>query len=198
MKGEAIIERAREHFGETTALTVLDTTLEAWVNNAATELYGHLTAFLPSEDLRPWVKEGSVSLTDGEGTVDGTWDRIVNVKDDGAVLLQVAPETISLIDTNPMWETLQGIWAEREKTLWVRPTSVLTVDVARLAPPDTITDFSVEVTEVHSKWHEALVWLVTSYAYAQEEDLASSDHYRGRYLRLIGTPERTPEGGQNS
>lgn len=188
MTGEEIIERARVHFGEVDELTVTDETFQGWVNDALQELYTQLYISVPSSELRPLVREESLSFSSGAADVPEDWNRVVAVRSGGVDLHEVAPEVIAHIDTNRFFEPTQPVWATRDNTVWVRPQRG-SATVAYLAPPDVVTDFGAEIGAFSPKWHPALVWLVTSYAYAQEEDLAQADHYRGRYLRAVRQPE---------
>lgn len=190
MTPQEVIQRARGHFGEDTALTVQDVTFREWVTDALRELYNDL----PAEEVRPLITEESVSLDtdadsvgDGRGTIPDTWDRVLNVKIDGVPALRQRPETIRHIDSNQFFAPTQKVWALLDKTLLVRPKGDLSVMVTHQDPPTKITATTEtnEITEVNKRWHIALVHLVASYAYQQEEDHESAAAYKRRYQDLV-------------
>lgn len=187
-----VIKRARTQFGEEVALTATATNFQEWVNNALLELYDDL----PPSELRQLITETSVSLTDGEGSVPDTWDRVIDVKtDDGVPLLRLRPETVRHIDSNQFFTPSQTVWALLDSTILVRPTSVSSVLATHQDPPTTLefpADEDTEITEVNKRWHIALVHLVTSYAYQREEDHNAAAHWRSRYNQLVGAVQPVP------
>lgn len=189
MTPQEIIQRARGHFGEANELTLLDVTVQEWVNDAMKELYDVLHATRRPEELRTLLTTDTVSLTSGQAALDEEWDELVSVKSGEHELARVTPAMIRHIDSNQFFQPTQTVWTERENTLYVRPTSVASVQVVHLEPPARLVFPGALTTEIEAfspRWHIALVWLVTSYAYAQEEDLAQANHYRGRFADLLG------------
>ena len=192
-----IVQRARIHFGEETANTISDTTMKEWVNDAMKELYGALYLYLPPEELKPFIRTDPETITDGYFEVPDLWDQILTVSEDGVNLFEIPPDSIRAIDTHMMFAPTQSVWARRDNSLWVRPDTVTSVDIKRLQPPDPLDitpstgDFeegSADIESFTPRWHQGLVWLVTSYAYAQEEDLQQAEHYRGRMMQMLPAP----------
>lgn len=198
MKPIEVVQRARTHFGEEDANTILDITFKQWVNDAMKELYGTLYLYFPPEELKPFISEDTQTVTDGAITVPDLWDQVLSVKDSAGVLLyQLPPESIRAIDRHMMFTPTQKVWAQRDNVIWVRPDDIVEVTVSRLQPPtpldttETTGDFETDSADIEvftPRWHQALVWLVTSYAYAQEEDLQQAEHYRGRFLGMLPQP----------
>lgn len=192
MTPNEIIRRARAQFGEEVANSVQDVVFQEWVNSGFKELYNDL----PSEELRPLITSGAVTLTAGEGAIPDAWDRVLDVRDtDGVPLLRQRQEIIRHIDSNQFFQPVQSVWALVDKTLLVRPTSVLSVEVTHQDPPANIVwpaGGDTEITFVNPRWHIAVVHLVTSYAYQQEEDHNSAAMWRNRYNQLVGQSQQPP------
>lgn len=195
MTPNEIVALARAQFGEGTALSVDDPTFQSWVNQALKELYTDVDPEL----LRNLIDETSLTLTAGSATMPQTWDRVREVLDpDGTPLFPVEPETITFIDAtagNPYMVPMVGAYARVGQRLVVRPTTIPSVLVQHQDPPAEI-DFTpttgnadAELTSVGAHWHAALVHLVTSYAYQQEEDHNAAAHWRSRYSQLVGAPQ---------
>lgn len=182
-----VIKRARSHFGETTELSVLDTTLREWVNDAIKDLYDAL----PATELRGLINESSLSLSSGAGPLESTWDRVVEITDSDSVPLHmVNPEVVRSIDLGTLWEPSQTVYALTHTHVLVRPTSVLSVNVAHMEPPaligsaDTTTDIET-LTGINARWHAALVVRLTAFMYGQEEDWTSAEPHLNLWSQLI-------------
>lgn len=161
-------------------------TFEDWVNAALLEVYNDL----PPTELRPLISEDAVALVAGEGQLPTAWDIILAVKDVGVPALNVPPEYIQNIDSNQFFSPTQTVWSLSDDTILVRPTSLVSVDVAHRDRPTLIVwpaGGDTEITEVNERWHIALVHLITSYAYAQEEDHTSAEQWRARYLQQVSS-----------
>lgn len=189
MTPNAIIALARQQFGEPVALYLADSVFQDWTNAALQELYDDL----PGIELRQLISETSVALTAGSGTIPATWDRVLEVLDSsGTPLFRVPPEVITFIDatgSNPYMVPMVGAYVVIGQKLAVRPTSHASVNVQHQDPPapiDFATAGDTELTVVNARWHPALVHLVTSYAYQQEEDHNAAAHWRSRYNQLVG------------
>lgn len=184
---DEVIKRARSHFGEDSPLTVLDTTLREWVNDAIKDLYDAL----PSTELRGLITETSLSLSSGAGPLDSSWDRVVEVTDPESVPLHmVNPEIIRAIDLGTFWEPAQTVYALTHTHVLVRPTSITSVNVAHMEPPALITSSETgtdieTVTGVNARWHAALVVRLTFFMYGQEEDWQSAEPHLNLWSQLI-------------
>lgn len=195
MTPNQIIQQARAQFGESIALTVTAETFEQWVNASLKELYNDL----PPSELRQLITEDPLALAGGAGTLPDAWDRVLEVKE-GSVPLQPQPvNRIRAIDSNQFFPPIIPVWALSDKTLLVRPDTLLTVNVSHQDPPAVLAfpaDGDTEITSVNSRWHIALVHLITSYAYQQEEDHSSATTWRNRYNQLVGQAQPAPADGE--
>lgn len=191
---DEVIKRARSHFGEDTPLTVQDTTLREWVNDAIKVLYDQL----PPTELRGLITTDSLALSSGAGVIPSTWDRIIEVADDVSVPLHmVNPEVIRAIDLGTFWLPEQTVYAMTHTHVLVRPDTVLSVEVDHMEPPvligsgDTGTDIE-SLTGINARWHAALVVRLTAYMYGQEEDWTSANPHYELWNQLIqGAWEQT-------
>lgn len=185
MTGAEIIEAARLNFGEKTALSLEDADFQIFVNKAIQEVY----QLLPNDQLRNLWAEGSLAISNGLGSIDAAWDRIVSVSEGDSPLLQVTPEMIRSMDISAYFEPLVSVWAVEIRHLWIRPSTILSVDVTHISPPDELTsgDFANEVTAINSTWHPAIIALTTAYAYAQEEDSAQADLYHTKAMTFLSS-----------
>lgn len=178
-----IITLARSHFGEPTPLTVDADTARDYLNASIRELYEDL----PPDRLKGLLTEESVTLTAGEGDIDPTWDKIVELYVDGLPAHAVGRESIAHNDYNQFFESPVPIFHLDDSHVWVRPTTS-TVEVVHIDPPAELVeaDDDVEFTDIEDIWHPALADLVAMYMYAQEEDAQQSELYRNAYQQKLG------------
>lgn len=195
MTPNQIIAQARVQFGERTAITLADSEFQGWVDGALKTIYNDL----PSSEFRNLVSEDTISLVAGEGVVPDSWDRLLDARDADVPLRAVAPDVLAHIDTNRFYAPTQPVWAAVGKTVFVRPTTLASITVVHQEPPPSIVwtgttaNADSELTSVNAKWHPALVHLVTSLAYQQEEDHNAAAMWRNRYSYAVGqTGQPTP------
>lgn len=179
MTGADIITLARLHFGESTPLTIPADREADLLNTAVQELYKDL----PIEKLRHLVTTDNVALTDGRGDLPSTWDTVVAVYLDGVPSVQVSTDVIRATELGPFYQPMVPVYAVDNNYLWVVPTG--TVTVSHVDPPAEITDLALEVDAFPGQYHELLSSLVTSYMYAQEEDVQQAGYYRSEYQQQL-------------
>lgn len=190
MTPNEVIERARVHFGETTAATLDDPTFEDWFNDALQEVYRTLYTVLPGEELKFFLQETNEPTTGGALDIPDEWDRIIDVlESNNEPIHYVDPEMMPRIDSGTYYVPMVPVWTVVAHRLWVRPDSINSVNITYLAPPEEVTDFDQEINAIPSDWQPALVWVLTSYAYAQEEDLQQTEYYRGKFLSMLPQAE---------
>jgi hypothetical protein len=185
---DEVIKRARGHFGEETPLTVQDTVLREWINDAIKDLYDQL----PPTELRGFIANDTLSVGSG-GSADllDTWDRVLEIRDSAGVPLHlVSPEVVRSIDLGTFFMPAQTVYALTRKTVLVRPSSVSTIYIDHQEPPPLITatqtgDNIETLTGLHARWHNALVMRMTQYMYGQEEDWSSAQAFQQTWNSLI-------------
>ena len=188
MTGDEIIAQARLNFGEREAATLTDPEFEKWLNDALQELYRTLYLVLPDEELKFFLEESTETLVNGATSIPETWDRIADVRVEGNSITYLLPEHFPRIDSGKYFIPLVPVWTIHTDRIWVRPDDTPEIEVSYLERPSPITQFDTELTKVPHDWHPSLVWLVTSYAYAQEEDLQQAEHYRSRFAATLPQP----------
>lgn len=178
-----IIALARAQFGEASAMSVSEVSARDFLNAAIVELYEDL----PSDRLKGLLSVTSVSLTAGKGSIDPTWDKILEVYVDGAPASVVPRDTISHHDYNEFFESVVPITHIDDDSVWVRPTTG-TCSVLHLDPPVEVTaaNEGTEYSSIDDIWHPALADLVTAAMYAQEEDVQQAEQYRSAYASKLG------------
>lgn len=175
MTGDEVVDQARVLFAERTELTLADTEIQEFVNEALFELY----RILPPDQNRYAVAEDSVALTSGEGQLPLEWDRLLEVADDTGPITMVQQSTIANIDRlGDFFAPEMPVWYYDGENLHVRPTSITSVDVLHTAPPPRISNFAGEIADLPVHFRPVLVPLTVAAAYAQEEDLEQANYFR--------------------
>lgn len=199
MTGDDIIALAQLHFGESGGGTLTGPNFQDFLNAAIQELYN----LMPNDAMKEQIQEALVSVnTSGIGDIPGTVERILGVKDltsASSLLMQVSPEMIRAIDAsdyNKPGHSTHAVFAIMRDKLYIRPKPTVTQNfpVVHISPPAPITNFTLEVTALSAQYHQALAYLVASYAYAQEEDVQQGDYYRSNALQQAGITEERGGG----
>lgn len=176
MTGDEIVAQARTAFGETTALTLTDDQLKAFLNQAVQELYGWLP---PTENLPSIAVDEVVIDAAGQGVIPDTWDKVLEVSDSTGPLVRVDQTAVANIDRLGRYiQPDSPVWSYDGENLNVRPTTAGSVEVTHTEPPAPLTTFGSEITSIPRHYHQSLIHLVTSLAYAQEEDAEQAATYR--------------------
>ncbi len=187
MTGDQIRAEARANFGEPTAVSLADATVNSYINTALRELYN----LLPLAELEVLAVDTTVALSAGKGKLPVKHDHLLAVSVAGVGAQVVPLDVISTIDRSAFFETFVPVAASDGENLWVRPTSHANCIVTEILPPADITDFTLAV--ILPKWHAVLVLFTTAFAYAQEEDKGQAQHYRNEALALINRTFTAPE-----
>lgn len=175
MTGDEVVDQARVLFAERTALTLTNTEIQAFVNEALLELYRILSA----EQNRYAVIEDTVILTSGKGALPIEWDRLLEVSDATGPITMVAQTTIANIDRlGSFFQPETPVWYYDGEHLHVRPADLGEVLVLHTAPPPRISNFANEIADLPEHYQPVLVPLTVAAAYAQEEDLEQANHFR--------------------
>lgn len=181
MTGDEVIALAREFFGEPTANTVSTTAAKDYLNTALLELYNDL----PPNRMRDRLSVDSVALTTGQGSIPNTWDRIVDIYVNDIPTFLVDRHVVYSAQELTYFEPSVPIAHFNEESLWIAPMAAGTVKVVHLEPPTLIATTSDEITEFKEQWHKALALLIASYMYAQEEDSAQAQYFKGEYQQML-------------
>lgn len=190
MNAYEVIQAAKEHFGETAAPLYDDDVWESWFKQALIDIYRDLAP----EYWRQRISNTSVALTAGGGDIPDTVDVILDVRlANGAALTNIGAQAIHQIDGNEYQvpPVDAPAFAVQGKRLLVRPEEAASsVDVMHQTPVDDSTftfasnetDLATDVgVGLPERFHSLLAYKVTSYAYAQEEDLEQAAWYGGLY-----------------
>lgn len=189
MTGDEIIDKARVDFGEKSASSLTSDDMKGLLNKAIQELY----TWLPPTENTQSIDTSSVSLTNGAGEIPETWDKVLEVSDNTGPLTSVDQPTITNIDRlGDYFSPETPVWYFDGERIFVRPV-VSSVTVTFTSPPSKITNFTAEVSQIPLNYHTALVHLVASLAYAQEEDIEQAEHYRGAASAQVAS--RLPQEG---
>lgn len=178
MTVDDVIEGARTLFGEITSRTLSNDQFERFVHDAIRELYTWLS---PDENSKSFDTE-AVALTAGVGPIPDEWDKIIEVLDDGEILVQIDRTTLSNIDTHGAFFAPENpVWHFDGENIYVRPTSIASVDITHTILDNTVLEAlsDTDVIEIiPTRYLSALTSLVASYAYSQEEDAEQAGYYR--------------------
>lgn len=182
MTGDEILDIVRANYGDTDNNFLTTAALQDWLNLAVQEVY----SLIPAGEMRQVTQEAAVALTSGRGDIPSTWDKILSVYEAEGELVQV-PSHVANAQQNlsSFFVPDVHVYAIDGNEIMVVPTSVASVTVQYTVEPAEITNFTAEISGLPTRFHPALADLVTSYAYASEEDLEQSGAYRGNALTFI-------------
>lgn len=150
-----------------------------WFNQSQQDLYRIL------RDNQRWeillrgsglvATASAVIVTNGKVTIPGTADTIIAVSQgtNDTTLTEISFEVLRRLDNNPYmqpWgETYSVDWGTR--SLYVRPTSIASVEIKYTIPPEDISNFSLAYTTFPPEQYNVLSMILTTYAFASEEDI---------------------------
>lgn len=177
-----IITQAQYNFqGDASNTLVTSTMWEIWFNQAQQDLYRILR---DTHDSHYWniLRRGSgiVAVLTGHTVTNGvaslsSVDLIVDVSrgTNDTHLFQVSPNVIRWIDENTYMQPWQEVYAAHYEggELYIRPTTITAINVEYMIPPTDISNFSATYTTFPIDVHNILAMLMTTYAFASEEDL---------------------------
>lgn len=178
MTGDEIIAQARTAFGEDTALTLTDAQMQGFLDQAIHEIYGWLP---PEENRHSHTTDTlTVSPSAGDSIVPETWDKVLQVTDAVGMLTPVSSGAIANIDRLGRYiQPDVRVWSYDGERIYVRPGGPADLEVVHTEAPPLPTDYTLEITALPLYLHPSLAHLVTSLAYAQEEDAEQAALYRG-------------------
>jgi hypothetical protein len=187
MTGTEIIALALQHYGDSGTTYVTSAQALQYLNEAILEVYEDLP---PHRLKNRLITSSALTNADGAIPVDPVWDKVIQVYLDDELALQVNYDILvaeghgaSGFFTSPL-----PFYHIDEETLWIRPVGS-EAKVVYLSPPTPIVsgDLGNAVTALDSVWHPVIAILMTSYMYAQEEDLAQAQHYKTLYQQKLSS-----------
>lgn len=191
MTGDEVVTLVRTNYGDALTNFWTDAEIQNWVNQALQEVY----TYLPPGDMREVVQEAAIALTSGRGDIPSSWDRVVSVftSADGELLPMPSHVINAQRNLSDYFTPDVAGYSIDGNEILVTPDTISSVTAQYLVQPDEITNFTLEITGIPTRYHRVLADWATALAYSAEEDLSQAEHYINRAKGAVAGRTRSGE-----